>query len=31
MKEILRWFHVENERLGINPLRMTPIPDNPYS
>ena len=26
-----RWFHAENERLGINPLRMTPIPDNPYS
>jgi hypothetical protein len=22
MREILRWFHVENERLGANPLLM---------
>jgi hypothetical protein len=26
MKEILRWIHAENERLGIDPLRMTLFP-----
>ena len=33
MREILRWFHAENERHGINPLTqsVTVIPDNVYS
>ena len=32
MREILRWFHVENGRLGINPLTRsaTAIPNNAY-